>query len=168
VATLVEDVPAVDATPVRWDGRWWLLYTTQPYDKAALSVRYADDLTGPWRPHEANPVLTDVRGARPAGTPVVVDGDRYRPAQDCAGGYGSRVVLKRVRTLTPTRFDEERVGVVAPRDGGPYPEGLHTLSTGVGPGSPDVTLIDGKRSLRTADVYRRRARRVLDRLRDRS
>jgi hypothetical protein len=96
-------------------------------------------------------VKTDVRSARPAGTPWVDDGTLYRPSQYCAGGYGKKVVVNRIQTLTPTEFAERRVGELAPDPEGPYPDGLHTLS-----GNGDVTVIDGNRSVR--DTYHARRR----------
>jgi hypothetical protein len=42
--------------------------------------------------------------------------------------------------LTPTEFHEYEVGSIGPLAGGPFPDGVHTLSA-VG----DLTLIDGLR-----------------------
>ena len=40
-------------------------------------------------------VKTDVRSARPAGTPFVYQGELYRPAQDCSRTYGGSIVIHR-------------------------------------------------------------------------
>jgi hypothetical protein len=95
---------------------------------------------GPWLPHALNPVKTDARSARPAGTPFVVAGRLYRPSQDNSRIYGGRVVVNEVEVLTPDDFAERRVGFVQPWPGSPYPDGLHTLSAVGG-----RTLIDGNR-----------------------
>jgi hypothetical protein len=95
-------------------------------------------------------VKVDVRSARPAGTPFVVDGTLYRPAQDCSRTYGGRVTINRVLILTPLAFREEPFAFVDPDPEGPYPDGLHTLSQ-VG----NVTLIDGKRTLFVPVEFRR-------------
>lgn len=141
VTTLVRDVAALDSTLVQFDGRWWLWCVD--YERGAqaeLFLYHSPDLFGPWTAHPGNPVKTDIRSARPAGTPFVHEGILYRPAQDCSRTYGGRVVINRVTCLTPTAFAEEPVALVEPDPAGPYPDGLHTLSA-VG----SVTLVDGKR-----------------------
>jgi hypothetical protein len=142
VATLVAGFAAVDATVFERDGRWWLFCTDDeagPLTK--LFAWHAPDLLGPWTPHAQNPLKTDVRSSRPAGTPFQHAGQLYRPAQDCTHGYGGAVVINRVLRLTTTEFAEEVVARVEPDPQGPYPEGLHTVSA-----AGDLTLVDGKRS----------------------
>lgn len=154
-ATLVRDFGGVDSSLVQYGGRWWM-FTGDIADGAEfkLFVFYADGLFGPWHPHAANPVKVDVRSSRGAGTPFVVDGVLYRPAQDCSQTYGGRVVVNRVKTLTPAEFAEERASVVDPDRRGAYRYGLHTLSR-----FGDLTLVDGKQRYfsmsRVARVVRR-------------
>jgi hypothetical protein len=140
-ATLIADFPAIDSTVFEHDGRWWLFCTDgESGPQTKLHAWYAAHLLGPWRPHAQNPLKTDVRTARPAGTPFEHRGQLYRPAQDCTHGYGGAVVINRVLRLTPTEFAEEAVARVEPDPRGPYPKGLHTVSA-----AGDVTLVDGKR-----------------------
>jgi len=140
-ATILRGPAALDGTVFRHEGRWWLTYTDLDAGQYVhLFVWHARDLEGPWEPHARNPVKSDVRSARPAGTPFVHDGNLYRPAQDCSRTYGGRITMNRIRRLTPDEFDEETVSVVEPFTKGPFPDGIHTISA-VG----DVTLIDGKR-----------------------
>jgi hypothetical protein len=137
--TLLSGIPAVDASVVQHAGLWWMFagISKQGHNQN-LFVWHAPRLTGPWTPHEANPVKTDARSARSGGTPFVYEGQLYRPSQDNSLGYGGRVVLNRVDVLTPAAFAERPIGFVGPRQGSRYPDGLHTLSA-VG----DRTLIDG-------------------------
>ena len=124
----MEGVPIIDPTIFQYEGRWWLFGTrADAGDNFKLFGWHADELTGPWRPHSANPLKTDIRSSRPAGPPFVHDGALYRPAQDCSTGYGAAVVVNRVLTLTPDAFEEEIVSRIAPDTGGRYPTGLHTL-----------------------------------------
>ena len=151
---LIDNAAIVDATLFRHGELWWLAGASDPGAAAQLGADlhlwYASDITGPWTPHPDNPVKTDVSSARPAGTPFESEGILYRPAQDSSASYGSRVIINRVHTLTPTAFREEPVGFVEPDVDGPYPDGLHTLSS-VG----QMTLVDGKR-LRLAPAEFRR------------
>ncbi|MCX7620942.1 MAG: hypothetical protein N2037_08895, partial [Acidimicrobiales bacterium] len=139
VATLLQE-PVLDPTVIRWGGRWWLLATRPGRDSLTkLHIWWTDHLTGPWRPHTLNPVKTDVRSARPAGTPFIHDGRLYRPAQDCSAGYGAAVALCEITELGPTSFTETVVNIVRPDSSWPRPLGLHTLSA-----AGDQTLLDAK------------------------
>jgi len=101
---------------------------------------YADHLDGPWHSHPVAPARIDIRGARPAGSPFVVDGVLFRPAQDCAATYGGGIAINRIDVLTPQAFQESPVLRLLPDAGGPFPHGLHTF---VSDGAR--TWIDGKR-----------------------
>jgi len=139
--SLVRNFAGVDATVFQFQDRWWLTCTNEDVGSTKkLFVWYAPDLLGPWKPHSANPVKTDVRSSRPAGTPFMYKGHLYRPAQDCSRVYGGRVVLNRLEELTPTEFKEEPEAVIEPRPDSSYPDGLHTVSA-----AGDITLLDGKR-----------------------
>jgi hypothetical protein len=140
-ATLLPGIPAVDASVVRFEGRWWMFATR--LDQGAnnnLFVWHAPELVGPWAPHAANPVKTDAGSARPGGTPYVVDESLFRPSQDDSSVYGGGIVVNEVEVLTPKLFSERSVGTVRPRPGSPYPDGLHTLSS-----AGRRTLIDGNK-----------------------
>jgi hypothetical protein len=143
VTTIASDIKGADPTVFKYDDRWWLWYTRDSEYTSTLTdleVRYAPKLAGPWRPHANNPVKTDIRSARPGGTPFVHGGDLYRPAQYCAEGYGKRVVINRVNKLTTTAYSEEPVREVGSSSNSKYRDGRHTLS-----GNSDIAFIDGKR-----------------------
>ena len=118
--TMLPGVPALDATVVLHAGTWWMFATRRDRGpNHSLFIWHATSLTGPWTEHEANPVKTDARSARPAGTPFTVDGRLYRPAQDDSDGYGGGIVLNQVDVLTPRRFVERPVKRLGPRPGSP-------------------------------------------------
>ena len=143
-ATLDVNGDIADATLLRHEGRWWMFAAlpSRLNPSTELALWFSDRPEGPWREHPLNPVLVDVRSARPAGPFFVVDGQLYRPAQDCSTGYGDRLVIKRIAHLTTEQYAEEAVAVVRPDRHGPFPHGLHML-TSVG----SVTLVDGKRRI---------------------
>jgi hypothetical protein len=142
VGTLIPDIQGIDPTVFQYNGLWWLMCTDRAQVAALnLLVWYAPDLTGPWQPHAQNPVKTDVRSSRPAGTPFIYQGCLYRPAQDCSQTYGGRITINRINQLTPTTFAEEPVKIVAHPTRGLFSRGFHTLSSA----GPDATLVDGKR-----------------------
>ena len=153
--TLVSGVAALDPTVVNYDGRWWLFFTERSAALTELHLWWADDLLGPWTPHRSNPVKTDVRSARPAGTPFIVDGRLYRPAQDCSDEYGGAVVVHEVELITPERYLERAVNVLRPGREWAYPSGLHTVSA-----FGDRLLVDAKRRVFVprASLFELRAR----------
>jgi hypothetical protein len=141
---LVEPFAGVDATVLQWNGRWWLFATDRDSGPDShLYVWHAPVVDGPWTPHMFNPVKIDVGSARPGGTPFVVDGRLYRPAQDCTHTYGARVAINEITRLTPTAFEENVVSYVTPEEGSAWPDGLHTLSAC----GERLTLLDAKRVL---------------------
>ena len=157
---LLEDVAAVDPTVIHREGRWWLFCTDEDDDPhGKLLLWSAPDLLGPWEPHPGNPVKADIRSSRPAGTPFVVDGELYRPAQDSAGGYGRAVTINRVTRLTTTEFAEEPVARFGPWPGSPYRAGAHTLA-----GWGELTAVDGKQMAFAPHLVARRIVRKLGRL----
>ena len=143
VATLLEE-PAIDASVIRHNGRWWMFYALPGEDNRAmreLHVAFADALTGPWQRHPANPVHVALESARPGGTPFVVDGQLYLPTQNCVGGYGRGLSVLRIDELTSEAVRASVAAALTPEgllEG--YGDGLHTLSQ-----AGDVTLIDVKR-----------------------
>jgi hypothetical protein len=164
VGTLVSGTRGLDPTIVEYGDRWWLFCTRlDDLSTTNLWLYHAPRPSGEWTAHANNPVKTDVRSARSAGTPWIEDGRLYRPAQYCAGGYGKKILVNRVETLTPTAFAERPVSEISPDPNGPYPDGLHTIS-----GYGDVTVIDGNRAVLDASHLRRRlgiaARAVFRRL----
>ena len=137
------DGPAIDATPLFHDGKWWLFYAPSA-DKAArtshLHVAWAERLTGPWHLHPLNPVRISAASTRPGGTPRVSDEGIILPVQDCRRTYGGAIRELVIRTLDTTHFEaEDRDGLAAPDWMAPFTHGLHTIAA-AGP----FTLVDVK------------------------
>lgn len=112
-AVLLRGLRAVDSTLLEHDGRWWMFCNVEhPHGSTwdELHLYLADSPLGPWRPHPANPVVSDVRCARPAGRIFRAGGAWIRPAQDCAASYGAAVSFRAIEALTPTEYRERPVG----------------------------------------------------------
>tara|TARA_B110000046_G_scaffold63181_2_gene70647 strand:+ start:19745 stop:21367 length:1623 start_codon:yes stop_codon:yes gene_type:complete len=131
--------PWIDPTLFQKDGKWWLSCVHASSPKENLYLFYANSIEGPYNPHLLNPVLTDIRSSRPAGTPFLLNEKIIRPTQNCSKTYGGSVVLKQIDKLSPTEFEESFVKEILPQEGR-YSNGLHTLST-----SGEEILVDGKR-----------------------
>jgi hypothetical protein len=116
-AVLLEDVRAVDASVLRHGGLYWM-WVNQSFDGGRLDdetfLYFSDRLDSGWTAHPRNPVVSDARHARPAGRPFLHGEVLIRPAQDCTGGYGSRVVFNAVESLTTEDYVERPVGTLGP------------------------------------------------------
>ena len=114
---VMDGVRAVDSTIFPLGDLFWLFTSiAAPSGELGqeLSLFYADTPLGPWTPHPRNPVVTDVRRARPAGNLFVQDGRLIRPGQDCSVRYGYAIVLNFVELLTTTEYRERPVGMIQP------------------------------------------------------
>jgi hypothetical protein len=145
---LIRGISAVDPTLFHDGERWWMfanITTAGGSQLDELHLFFADRLEGPWQSHPNNPIVSDVRRARPAG-PLFRAGDALiRPAQDCSGGYGRATTFQKINKLTMDDYVEEAVNRVEPPVE-PGNIGIHTYSFSNG-----FELIDVKRRVwRTA------------------
>ena len=152
VADILHGWRVVDATLHEEEGRWWLFacVAETPFDDGGrewneLFLFHADTPTGPWHPHAANPVCTDVRRARPAGALFRHQGRLIRPGQDCAGEYGRAIVFHEIVRLDPERYEERVLGSLGP-EWAPGCVGCHTYSR-----HGDLEVLDVKRYLPAGD-----------------
>jgi len=120
--TLVKDVRAVDATLVEHSALWWMFVNLageggSTWDE--LHLFYSDDpLSDRWTPHPLNPVVSDVRSARPAGRLFRRDGLLLRPSQDSSIRYGYALNLNRITKLTRNEYQEELLERLEPPKNG--------------------------------------------------
>lgn len=149
---LLRDIRAWDPTLLRHDGLYWLFATVaavgaSPSDE--LCLYWSESLTGPWHAHPRNPIVSDARHARPAGRILVKDGSLVRPAQDCTGGYGRRIVLNRIEVLSEDEYCETPIGTIEP---GWLAGVLRTHTYAV---DDDIEALDGLRYERRLRLRRR-------------
>lgn len=139
---LLTGIKAVDATLHEHEGRWYLFANVCETAAASscdeLFLFSAPTPLGPFVPHPANPIVSDVRRARPAGKLFRHQGRLIRPAQDCARSYGNALVFNEVTALTPRHYQERPLGRLAP-DWMPGLQGCHTYVLEHG-----FEIVDGK------------------------
>jgi hypothetical protein len=137
---LMENIDARDATLAYHNGRFWLfaLVPVEPTLFDELHLFSAESPLGPWLPHPKNPVVSDVRRARPAGRLFWVNGQLFRPAQDCSIRYGRAIVIHRIEVLSEADFREVVVRRIDPEW---FPGNLatHTLNR-----DGDFEVLDAK------------------------
>jgi hypothetical protein len=135
-------VSAVDSTACFHEGRFWLMTAMSATGGSVndeLFLFHADSPHCKLKPHPANPVVSDVRRARPAGMPFLRDGQLIRPGQDCSKSYGQAISLNAISAWNTREYRESPAGRIEPGEFGRC-EGTHTInSTGA------WTVADGRR-----------------------
>jgi len=117
---LMEACMATDATLVEHQGKWWLFVSQVETEGAStwdeLFLYYSDSpLSTHWNPHPLNPVVSDVRSARPAGQLFRRHGRLFRPSQNSSGHYGYGFNICEVIKMTETDYEERVVEQVEPK-----------------------------------------------------
>ena len=147
---LMENISAYDATLFPREGKWWLFANVRALDGAStwdeLHLFWAaNPLSTDWSAHPLNPVISDVRRARPAGPVFERDGRLFRPSQDSSVRYGRALNVSEILELSPTQYREVLIHTLEPTFF-PGMKAVHTFS-----GSRRVSFIDAivcKRSAR--------------------
>ena len=134
VQDLVTGRVCVDPVLHFHEGHWYLFANVaesgnSTWDELFLFV--SDSMFGPFRPHPCNPIVSDVRRARPAGRLLHRGGKLIRPAQDCSPGYGAAVVFNEVLELSPSHYRERVLSRLAP-DWSDSLDGCHTYNAAGG------------------------------------
>ena len=101
-----------------------------PWDE--LFAYYADSpLADSWRPHATNPIVSDVRRARPAGAVFRAGSRLVRPSQDSGGHYGAGLNFCEIESLSHDTYSERVLGRLSPGGrGGLF--SMHTFNASAG------------------------------------
>jgi hypothetical protein len=141
-ATLMDSVNAVDSTILFHNNKWWLFANiaepegTLNYNE--LFLFYSDNLLSQnWNSHPMNPVISDVKRARPAGKIFERNGILYRPSQCCNPSYGYGIKLNEIVVLTENDYLEREIAFIEPKWDKKL-NGVHTLCH-----ENRLTMIDG-------------------------
>lgn len=131
---LMQDVEAYDTTVVEYQQRWWMFVCLRQHDSCSpnetLYLFHADSpLSQSWQAHPQNPIVAQASRARPAGRIFELDGQLFRPSQDCAGTYGRGLNINLIQQLT-TQAYQEIVQMHCLPDGQLNISGVHTLNIG--------------------------------------
>jgi hypothetical protein len=158
---IIENIDAVDSTPVFHNNRWWIFCTlADEFSNTNLFLYHSEKIDGAWIAHENNPVKCDIRSSRPGGTPFVLNGKLFRPAQDCSTSYGSAIVINEIVLLDENSFSERIVARIEPDINSKYNKGIHTFSLV----DNNTILLDGKRYVYNFDNFKNVFKRKLARI----
>jgi hypothetical protein len=104
----------LDTTTFYYNGKWWIFSVHKPKDYASsyqdLYLFYSNDiLLGEWVAHPCNPIVSDIRYARPGGALFQHEGRIFRPAQNCLERYGGGISFCEVTKLSEYEYEERVV-----------------------------------------------------------
>jgi hypothetical protein len=116
---IMKNIEAVDTTIFIYNGKYWLFCNimenegSSTYDE--LYLFYADSLvTDKWTEHPLNPIVSDVRKARPAGNIFIHKGKIIRPAQNCSEHYGYGITMNEILVLNEEEYQEKSIESIEP------------------------------------------------------
>lgn len=141
---LFDNFPAVDTVLYFYRNKWWLFTTRfEPCNNENnLFIYHANSLWEDWKPHALNPVKTDIRGSRMAGSIFLKDGKLIRPAQNGLKRYGGSVIFYEILILSEDEYKEQRIYEIFPEKASMFNEAFHT-SNSLG----KITAVDGSRRI---------------------
>ncbi len=116
---IMEGVNAFDTTLYFHNDKWWLFTVLTEHQGGGhndeLFLFFSDTpFTQKWQAHPQNPIVSDVRRARPAGNIYKEHGKIIRPSQDCARKYGFGFNLNEIEVLTETDYQEKCILNIRP------------------------------------------------------
>ena len=137
---LMTDIYAVDATLLEHEGKWWLFANVKEEGGSSLDKLHLfwaeSPLAEKWTPHLHNPIVNDIRTARPAGHIFVQNGNLIRPSQDSSRRYGYALNFNQINKLSKTEYEESRLFTFLP------PRGKNVLAVHTWNAADDMTVID--------------------------
>lgn len=132
--TIMKDISAFDTTLFLFNGKWWMFTLKNELkgskdESPELFLYYSDSfLSDNWISHPLNPIVSDIRTARPAGRIFIKDGKIIRPSQDCSVRYGRAINYNVIITLSENEYFETLSERVEP-DWDKSLKGIHTLNS---------------------------------------
>ena len=131
VKVLLEARSPLDTTLIEVNGTWWMFVNIEEEGVAVnwdeMHLYYSESPLGPWKPHARNPVVSDVRLARPAGRLFWSNNVLYRPSQDSSLRYGYATMINIVTEISPSAYKETPILKISP-DWDNDIIGIHTVN----------------------------------------
>jgi hypothetical protein len=117
--SLMSNVRAVDTTLLFDQGCWWLFTALKEHESSImpseLFLFYSTDLfTADWIPHPSNPIISDIKKARPAGAIFYQDGRLFRPSQYISRQYGFGFDINEITILSEKEYAETEHKTIRP------------------------------------------------------
>jgi len=123
---ILADSPLTDATPLEFNGERYLIATKLP-DSCEDAFLYKFDIERhKYYQLGDSPIVTGRMSSRMGGSFFTVNGRIFRPAQNCASGYGSSLTIFEIESVYPEYVETPRFELKP--NSWRYNLGLHTLN----------------------------------------
>lgn len=155
-SVLLEGFPIVDATLHHHNGKWFMFLVNQKNSHTHLDIYYSENLRGPYKSHDLNPVMIDCSKARPAGKIFSFEGKTIRPSQNCTEHYGQSITLEEIDLLTEKQFKTKEFGRILPINNSDYDKGIHTINS-----DDNIVVFDGKRFVFTFSGFKQQLKQKI-------
>lgn len=133
------DEPLVDPVLYSSSRKYYIIATKDgESSNSDLYVYIAEEFNGKYRQISSNPVKSDIRSTRPAGSVFEYKGEKYRFGQNCEQSYGAGVTLNRIDSLSGEVFQETEMFEIMGSQINEYREGFHTVNV-----YKDLCVVDG-------------------------
>jgi hypothetical protein len=116
---LIKNIPLVDTTMFFYDHKWWIFACKAENDGTSqskeLMLYYSENPLGEnWKAHSLNPVISNIKNARPAGQIFQMNGKIIRPAQNCFKVYGNGFSFNEIIKLNENEYEEKQLEFFEP------------------------------------------------------
>ena len=116
---IMNNINAVDTTIFNHNNKWWMFTgITENIGSSSsdeLFLFHTDDpLSNKWTPHYKNPIVSDVRQARPAGKIFLFKDELYRPSQNSSKFYGYGISINQINNITKNEYEETSITSILP------------------------------------------------------
>ena len=116
---IMNNVNAVDTTIFNYNDKWWMFTGMKENlgssNSDELFLFHSDNpLSNDWESHSNNPIISDVRQARPAGKIFSFKDDIYRPSQNSSKFYGYGISFNQINNITKNEYQETIVTSILP------------------------------------------------------
>lgn len=117
--TIMNDVIAVDTTIYKENDTYWMFTNMKKHKGQSKHVELnlfssKDLVADEWTPHPLNPIVTDIKTARPAGKLFVSNNKLYRPSQNCSNHYGYGLNISEITDLSNKDYKEKIIAAIKP------------------------------------------------------
>lgn len=113
---LIDNVSCVDTNIFYYNNKFWLFTCIEKNSSknTELYIYYSDNLLEGWKEHSKNPVISDIKNARPAGNVFIFNGNIIRPSQNCENHYGYALNFNVIKELNESTYIEEKIDTILP------------------------------------------------------
>jgi len=116
---LIKNIPLVDTTIFFYNKKWWIFACKAKNDGTSqsneLMLYYSENpLDENWIPHPLNPVISNIKNSRPAGSVFKMNEKIIRPAQNCFQVYGNGFSFNEIIKLNENEYEEKQLEFFKP------------------------------------------------------